>query len=65
MERHACQWAIYKGLWHTECNSFLTTTINGEQTYTFESIPFDFRCPGCGKGIEIIERKFGRKDKRG
>ena len=56
-----CKWALYKGLWHTECNDFLTTTIYGEMNYTFYDIPFDGICPDCGKPVEAIERRFGRR----
>jgi rubredoxin len=60
----ACQWAAYKGLFHTECNSFLTTTICGEVNYTFEEIPIDGNCPNCGRTVNVIERQFGRKGSR-
>jgi hypothetical protein len=56
-----CKWAQYKGLWHTECNDFLTTTIGGEFNYTYEEIPFYGHCPSCGKEIEVIRRNFGCK----
>lgn len=55
-----CKWAFYMGLWHVECNSFLTTTIDGDLNYTFEEIPFDNVCPSCGGQIVETERKFGR-----
>jgi hypothetical protein len=61
-ELKACKWAFYKGLWHLECNSFLTTTMYGELNYTFEEIPESYTCPNCAKKIEIIDRQFGRKE---
>jgi len=56
-----CRWSLYKGLWHIECNDFLTTTIYGELNYTFDEIPFSRDCPNCAKPIEVIERRFGRR----
>jgi len=64
-DKTACRWAIYKGLWHMECCSFLTTTMYGELNYTNEEIPENHTCPECGKEIMIVERQFGRKAKGG
>lgn len=58
-----CGWAFYKGIWHTDCNSYLTTTIKGDLNYTFEEIPHDLICPNCKRRIEQTERQFGRKQK--
>jgi hypothetical protein len=59
-----CGWALYKGLYHLECNSFLTTTDCGGLTYASDEMPYDGICHNCGKPIEVIERKFGRQGGR-
>lgn len=56
-----CNWAQYKGLWHTECHFFLTTTEDNKINYTFEEQPFDGVCPNCERRVEVIDRHFGRK----
>lgn len=54
-----CKWIFYKGLFHRECCSFLTTTECGRQSYVSDSIPEDGRCPDCGHSILQVERQFG------
>ena len=61
MSISTCSWALYKGLWHTQCSHFYTTTDGGELNYTFEEIPPSRRCPRCGEQIEVVERQFGRR----
>ena len=60
MDERNCNWALYKGLWHKECNSFLTTTQHGDMNYTSDEIPLDRVCPDCGREIVIVDRRFGR-----
>jgi len=55
-----CQWAKYKGLWHRQCRSFLTTTTYGEENYTSDELPWDGKCLDCGKEVEVVDRQFGR-----
>jgi len=61
-----CRWAFYKGLWHTECNCYLTTTTQGPiKNYTKADLPWDLVCPDCGVTVVVIERGFGRQVNKG
>jgi hypothetical protein len=58
-----CKWALYKGLWHTECHCFLTTTDVGDLNYTFWEIPLNGACPNCERQVLTIDMQFGRKQR--
>lgn len=62
-KRETCQWAFYKGLFHSACCHFLTTSDGGGMVYTHDEIPDDMVCTWCGLQIEQIDRKFGRRRK--
>jgi hypothetical protein len=56
-----CEWVWYKGLYHLECNSFLTTTVYGDLSYATDEMPYDGKCHNCGKEIFVSDRKLGRR----
>jgi hypothetical protein len=56
-----CEWVLYKGLYHLECHSFLTTTACGELTYAEFDAPYDGLCTSCGNEIKISERGLNAK----
>lgn len=55
-----CKWAFYKGLWHKECCSYLTTTLCCTVVYTELEKPMNGICPECRGRIVETQRRFGR-----